>query len=368
MRVTIVAPWGERLGGAEQVLWTTLQQLDRQRIEPRVVFLSTGDFVDEVRGLGVPADVIPAGRLRNAPQTVGTVRQIARIVRDQRPAVVLSWAAKAQIYAAPAAVLTGLRTHIVWWQHSIPTGHWIDRIATTLPSRTIICCSRVAAEAQRDMWPRRRVEVVNAGVSIPSTARDPTEARRALHIPAERVVVGIIGRLQPWKGQHHLIDAVAALIERGLPVHGVIVGGPAFGLSPEYEPELHARVRAKGISDHVTFTGQRMDAAQYLPAMDVLVNASRPEPYGIVLLEAMAYGVPTVAFAAGGPLDIVVDGETGLLVDPRKPDTLADALAPLVLDSTMRRTLGAAGRIRAGSFSPDAAARAVERILQDAAL
>jgi glycosyltransferase involved in cell wall biosynthesis len=146
-----------------------------------------------------------------------------------------------------------------------------------------------------------------------------------------------------------------------------VIGGSAYGFSPEYEPALHELARSEGIHDRMTFAGHRPDAARYLPAVDVLVNASNPEGYGVVLLEAMAHGVPTVAFAVGGPLDIVVDGETGLLVQPDDPEALVDTLAMLVADPALRHRLGAAGRRRAGAFTPHAAATRVQRILEDAA-
>jgi glycosyltransferase involved in cell wall biosynthesis len=367
VRVSIVAPWGERLGGAEQILWTMLQHFDPARFQPSVVFLSPGAFVDEVRAMGIPAEVVRAGRLRHAARTAITVRELAASLRSTSPSVVLNWAAKTQIFGAPAAALAGLRHHVVWWQQSIPDGHWIDRAATALPARTVICYSDAAARAQRKLRPRRDIEVVHAGAPAAHAVRDPAGVRRSLGIPDGRISIGIIGRLQPWKGQHHVIRAVGELIRRGLPVHGVVVGGAAFGLSPEYEPKLHALARSLGVSQHVTFTGQQADAPRYLSAFDVLVNASNPEPYGLVLLEAMANGVPTVAFAAGGPLDIVADGETGLLVPQDDPDGLVTALETLVLDADLRRALGDAGRTRAKSFSQEDAARAVERVLERAA-
>jgi glycosyltransferase involved in cell wall biosynthesis len=368
MKVTVVAPWGERLGGAEQVLWTMLRSLDRGRIELSVVFLSGGSFVDEVETLGIPTRLLSAGRLRQIGDTTRVVRRLRDAIRSDGADVVLNWSAKAQIYGAPAAALAGRRRHVVWWQHAIPDGHWIDRTATLLPASLVICCSDAAARAQQALRPRRRVAVVHAGVEMPEHNVDVSGLRRELGVPNDRVVVGIVGRLQPWKGQHHFVCAVAELVRRGLPVHGLVIGGAAFDLSPEYEPSLHALARAQGVSEHLTFTGQLADAARYVPAMDVLVNASQQEPYGLVLLEAMAYGLPTVAFAAGGLLEIVVDGVTGKLVAPDEPDALAGAIESLVRDASLMATLGEAGRRRvATEFTPGRAAAEVARLLTEVA-
>ena len=90
-------------------------------------------------------------------------------------------------------------------------------------------------------------------------------------------------------------------------MHTVIVGGDAYGLSPEYARSLPGVVATRASSDAVTMTGQVPDAGPYIEQMDILVNASDPEPFGIVLLEAMARGVPVVAVDSGGPPEIIED-------------------------------------------------------------
>ena len=368
MRVAIVAPWGERSGGAEQVLWTLLREFDPDRIAASVIFLSPGAFVDEVAELGIETTVMPAPRLRNAGAAAMSIRRLAYAFRRSRAEAVLNWSAKTQIYGGPAATLAGLRGRVAWWQHAIPQGHWVDRAATLLPARFVICCSTAAAKAQEQLKPHRRVEIVHAGVEAGEAREPPRAARRTLGVPEARVVVGIVGRLQPWKGQHHVIRAVAVLARRGLDVHCLVVGGSPFELSPEYEPTLRALARDEHIEDRVTFTGQIPDAMRYVSAMDVLVNASEPEPYGLTLLEAMAAGIPTVSIAAGGPLDIVVEGVTGVLIPPRAQDTLADALEPLVRDQSLRASLGEAGRRRAlEQFKTRPVAERVGRLLAEIA-
>jgi glycosyltransferase involved in cell wall biosynthesis len=130
---------------------------------------------------------------------------------------------------------------------------------------------------------------------LPEEAR--IELRNRLGIPAGRVVIGIVGRLQPWKGQHRFLRAVAALRARGHNIHGLVVGGNAYGLSPGYQEWLHKFAHDLRIENDVTFTGHVSDAGPYLQLMDVSVNASIGEPFGIVLLEAMALSVPVVAFS-----------------------------------------------------------------------
>jgi glycosyltransferase involved in cell wall biosynthesis len=240
-----------------------------------------------------------------------------------------------------------MRDRLVWWQHQIPAGHWVDRVATLLPARAIGCSSQAGQRAQGTLSPKRRSFVVNPGIEI-ARARggNRVELREQLDIPTGRQVLGIIGRLQPWKGQDRFLTALAELCRGGRDVHGLLVGGDAYELSPEYAAGLDRLVRELGLSGRVTMTGQVPDSAPYLELMDVAVNASEEEPFGIVLLEAMAAGVPVVAVAKGGPVDIVEPGVTGILARSGDPTELAAAMDALLADSSLRAEMAVAAKNR----------------------
>jgi glycosyltransferase involved in cell wall biosynthesis len=178
-----------------------------------------------------------------------------------------------------------------------------------------------------------------------------------LELPADVPVVGLVGRLQPWKGQDQLLRAQALLHERGHRMHTVIVGGDAYGLSAEYAASLPVLIDELGLSSDVTLTGQVPDAGPYIEQMDILVNASDPEPFGIVLLEGMARGVAVVAVNSGGPGEFIHNGETGVLASSGQPAALADALEPLLVSPTLRQQVGEAGRESFMSEFTDAAMR-----------
>ena len=348
MKLLITAPYGQRLGGAENMLWTFLRHADRRRMEPMIVFFEPGPFEREVAELGLETWVIPAGRLRQARRALHAVRALARLMRREQPDLVLNWMPKTQVYGASAAMLACMSSRVVWWQHGIPTGHWLDRVATLLPARAVGCSSKHGADAQSRLRPRRLTFVMHPGIEEPKrpTPQEISALRDSLQIPEGERVVGIVGRLQPWKGQDKLIRAVADLRRRGHDVHGLVVGGVAYGLSPEYEPSLRALVSELGLGDAVAFTGQVADAAAYISLMDVLVSASDAEPFGIVLLEAMAQGVAVVAVTGGGPAEIIEHERSGLLVNSGDPKTLADAVERVVLDQDLRRRLARGGRER----------------------
>jgi glycosyltransferase involved in cell wall biosynthesis len=201
---------------------------------------------------------------------------------------------------------------------------------------------------QREIWPHRPTVVIHPGVDAPERLSPGAldALRTDLALPAGRSVIGITGRLMTWKGQHHVLRAVAELRGRGHDVHGLVVGGNAYDHEPEYEPFLHRLTAELGLKGHVTFTGQVPDATRYTQLMDVAVNASDHEPFGIVLLEAMALGVPVVAVAAGGPAEVIEDGESGLLVERAQPERFVAAFERLLTDPGLRERVGAGGRAR----------------------
>jgi glycosyltransferase involved in cell wall biosynthesis len=368
MKVLITEPRGERLGGSENFLWTFLRHVQLDRVTPTVVFLESGPFEREVAGLGFKTVVLPARRLRHIHSLASAIRELARLMRADPPDLILNWSAKTQVYGAVAALLAGMPDRVVWWQHSVPDGNWLDRLAALLPTRAIGCYSSLAEQAQRSQWPRRTTFVLHPGIDQPATISPGAQSvlRARLGIPQERFVVGMVARLQPWKGQDRFLRALATLLDRGHDVHGLIVGGNAYNLSPGYEAELHVLARQLGVDRRVTFTGQVPEPGPYFQLMDVSVNASIGEPFGIVLLEAMALGVPVVAFALGGPSEIIDAGSSGVLVPAGDQPSLVGALEQMVTDPTLRLRIARSGEQRfRTNFSAEPMARQMERQLQE---
>jgi glycosyltransferase involved in cell wall biosynthesis len=322
------------------LLQTILDGVEESEHEVELVFFEDGPWPAELAQAGLHVEIIKAGRVRQLHRWLTTVFRLAAIFRDRQPDVVLNWAAKTQVYGSPAAMLAGMSGRVVWWQHTIATRHWLEYCANLFPARAIVCGSAVAARTQAGLWPRRATVVVPAGAAPASNGRQ----NAPLELPAGVPVVGIVGRLQPWKGQDRLLTAQAILRERGNRVHVVIVGGDSYGLSPEYAASLPALITHLGLDGAVTMTGEVPDARPFIDQMDVLVNASDPEPFGIVLLEGMASAVPVVAVNSGGPSEIIEHEKTGMLARSGDPEALADALEPLLRSPDFRGALGRAGR------------------------
>jgi glycosyltransferase involved in cell wall biosynthesis len=349
MRILVTVPWGHRLGGSEEMLQMALDGAASAGHEMELVFFEPGPWSRELAQHGFFVQVIPAGRLRQAHRALTTVAHLAATLRRRRPDLILDWQPKMHLYGAPAAILAGMSDRLIWWQHGIPRREWVDRCATLLPALAVGCSSRASADAQAKLWPSRPTFVVMPGGQTPgpSTGTSAGGANGSpLKLSPGVPAIGLVGRLQPWKGQDRLLRAQALLRERGQEVHTVIVGGDAHGLSTDYASSLPALVSGLGLEDAVTLTGQVADAGPYIDQFDILVNASDPEPFGIVLLEGMARGVPVVAVDSGGPREIVRDGRTGVLARSGEPEALADAIELLLRDPGLRRRMGDAGRER----------------------
>src|SRR5579863_8238945 len=304
LRVLITMPWGHRLGGAEAMLQTVLDGAPQSAHELEPVFLQAGPWPAELRDVGLRVEVLEAGRLRDGHRFIATVARLAAIFRRRRPDLILNWSAKTQLYGAPAAILAGMADRVLWWQHAIQARHWIDRCATALPAVAIGCSSETVARAQARLSPARATFVVAPGTRFPggcsydaagdaSAAAGSASAAKGASRPAEGAarsftgaapapidlppdvpIVGLVGRMEPWKGHDRMLRAQALLRERGHPIHTVMVGGDAYDISPEYARSLPHLVERLGLAGAVTMTGQVPDAGPYIERMDVLVNAS----------------------------------------------------------------------------------------------
>lgn len=220
--------------------------------------------------------------------------------------------------------------------------------------RIVAASGAVASQFQSPAL-RERSVVVHTGADVPETI--------SRSIPLERSPAHIVcvGRLNAWKGQSDLIDAVALLRDDDIDVRLDLIGD-VFADEHHFRDRLIARVHELGVDARVAFLGERADALELMGSADVVVIPSAsPEPFGMVVVEAMALGRPVIATAAGGPREIVTDGVDGILVPPRDPRRIADAVAGLLADPTRARRLGEAASTTAERFSSSAMA---DRVLE----
>ncbi|MET0145058.1 MAG: glycosyltransferase [Ilumatobacteraceae bacterium] len=247
---------------------------------------------------------------------------------------------------------------------------WRDRAeAEVIGCSDAICVSCPEEERQfRRLYgdPSGRVEIVPPAVEHAFFAPgDRTGARRAVGLPVDRPVLLFVGRVQPLKAPDVAIRALAGLVRRDALL--VIVGG-ASGADGDGELALARTLACElGVADRVRFVAPQPHhiLSSYYRAADVVIVPSRSESFGLVALEAAACGVPVVASAVGGLLNIVHDGVTGHLVDGRDPARYARAVAQVLDDPVGAAAMGAAAAERARRFTWAFTAARLRRVYTD---
>jgi glycosyltransferase involved in cell wall biosynthesis len=213
-------------------------------------------------------------------------------------------------------------------------------------SRGAIAISRAVADCIGPAG-RARVQIVAPAVDLARFAPGPSsrEIRRHLTSDVDAALVGIVGRIDPEKGVDVLVRAMAMLEGPAASAHLVVVG--SGGLAPDGYSEQVRRDAERLLGERARFVGRTSDVPGTLRALDVLVNASVAEPFGLSVLEAQACGVPVIGTQAGGIPDFVTDGDNGLLVPSGDADSLAKALDRLLTDPDLRARLTTRARASA---------------------
>jgi glycosyltransferase involved in cell wall biosynthesis len=196
------------------------------------------------------------------------------------------------------------------------------------------------------------------------------EMRQRLGLPENAPVIACVARMTRWKAQHTVIDAFAQMRSQ-FPEARLVLAGLSGDSAPEgsgsYRDYLDRRVEGLGLSDSVSFTGflSQDDMPHFYGAIDVLAHPSHEEPFGLVLVEAMASEKPVVAIDGGGVPEIVTSGRDGYLVPRENPAAMADAVLRLLCDPRHAREIGRAGRRRVlEAFTPEIQAEAMLRVYQ----
>lgn len=359
-------------GGAELALLRVAEVLcDDDDLELRVLLFADGPLRERLVSAGVQTAVLPldegiatasrdrivAGAAGSALSAAGYVPRLVRAIRGSRADVVVANSLKSAVFAFFAAPLAGRRW--VWQLH--------DRLATDYLPAPLVAAMRLIAV----LGPRAIVANSRATLeTLPASARRkavvaypglPPEAFTRAEPASGDVVVGILGRVSPTKGQREFLEAAAIVAAGRRDVRFAVIGGALFG-EHGYEAELRDLAERLGIADRVEFTGWVSDAPARLRELTVLVHASpTPEPFGQVIVEAMAAGVPVVATSAGGVPEILDENggrsdapwsttATGVLVRPGDSTALAQAMES-VLDDRV------AADARAGAANADARRR-----------
>jgi len=351
------------IGGSFFSLLFLVSNVDRTRYEPIVAFAAENGLLPRFAEHGIrtlivrPTPPVKArsgvGRLLAKARNYwnGRVHEPARLARLMRDERIELLHLNNSIATNHAWMFAARRARIPCITHERGINERFRPRSVELGARlgAIICISAAVEENfQRLGLGRLPLVRIHNGLDPDDmrVTRDADAIRAEFGIAASARLIGIVGNIREWKGQEVVIRAVAELRRAFPDVVCLLIGDTASGDSA-YRARIDELIGSLGLRGAVIITGYRKDVANYVNALEIQVHASvAPEPFGRVLLEAMALGKPLVASGGGAVPEIVVDGETGLLFEPGNAAALAAALQRLLGDPALARRMGAAGRAR----------------------
>ena len=355
-RVALVMAHG-KMAGAERILLELLNDTAPGQVVVCAPEMSA--LAGEVEAIGHRVWDFSLPKLAEVGSAVGyascltrALGRLSALVRAEPVGVLHAFVANTVKAVAPVAAVTGIPALVSVHEmtDAAAIGGLRSRLqrwpATATMARITAVSQAVADRLLAAGYPADRVVVVHNGIARRAPRTPAAVARRQLGLPADGLMLGVVGRLTRWKGQHVALQAFARFVQHhpDLPAHLALVGGPFEAADVAYEQQLRAQAEQPPLAGRVHLLGHRFDTELVYDALDVvLVPSVEADPFPTVVLEAGLAGRPVVATALGGSAEAVVDGWTGLVADPT-PDAFAGALEQMV-DPAWRGRAGAAAAV-----------------------
>src|SRR3984957_3235194 len=345
--------------GADVGLLHSVKSLDRGRHYPIVILPSdmpTGMLSTELDHLGVEYHIAPLGILRRkyfsvrsiVPLAIELLRGIAYVRATARSRGV------ALVYVntivAPSGAIGGklagvpVLWHIREFLSIASPFRWALHKALSLCADRIVCISRAVRDSLLKEAPNlaEKSVVVYDAISVAASSGQGygMEFREELGVPLEAPLVGMVGRITHWKGQEILAEAAGLLRQSHPEVHFVAVGS-YFADESHYLHKLQSLIGSLGLKGKFHIADYRSNVTDVYRALDIFVLPSRkPEPFGLVTVEAMTQGRAVIATNHGGTCELIQEGVTGMLVPPSDPKALVGAIQLLLADRALRERIG----------------------------
>ncbi len=372
-----------QMSGAEASLRALLWGLRRADapIEPVVALPDGGPFAALLRDEGWSVTLAPLRRIARPRGLIDgmasllhvlqTAPLICRLADQVGAKIIHSNSTTAHLVGGVAGERTGVPA--LWHCRDLVA---LGRLAPQLASkaaRVIAISGCVADFLEREGVPREKITTVYNGLD-PDEWRPKARSflRESLGLPTDSFVFGAVGQLVPWKNHAAFIEAAALLVgEEGCQnARFAIIGGDLWGEQAPYVGELRELVKKHDLSERFNFIPHQIDGADALGALDCLVHGARDEPFGRVIMEAMALSKPVIAVDANGPSEIVTHGRDGLLVpngdDSELPRDLAREMKRVLQEASLRAHLSEQARLTVESrFHIDDSALQIAEIYRE---
>lgn len=368
--------------GAQQSLLYILKNIDIGRFNPFVICPGKGPLIQEIEKLGFSVEMVPMqwwlfGRFNLLKELVKPVFQLYSILKilflikkDDIDLVHIN-----TIVTFEAAVAAKIAKRPCVWHireilkdnpglKSLFGASPIYKAVYTLSDR-IICISKAVKLKflENIEYNAPKIEIIYNAVDIgkfTGVCGDPF--REKLGIGQDTFLAGLVGNIEERKGHTDLLYAIKSIAQkndREKNLKFAIVGDG----DPEYVSRLKQTVKDLDIEDYIIFTGFYKEIPVVMAALDLLIMPSWEEPFGRVVIEAMAAGKPVIGTNSGGVPEIIEDGKTGVLIPPRDPEAMGEAVDKLLKDKKLAQWMGEEGRKRViKCFTPRAYAKEIERV------
>ncbi|HUU41341.1 MAG TPA: glycosyltransferase [Desulfatiglandales bacterium] len=371
------------IGGSDYCLLKLAATLDRTRFNPIVLLGLETEVADKYRAHGIPLKIIPMYRVRKikAPGYqfkfvflfFPTVLKIASLIKKYQIDIVHS-NDFLDIYGPIAARLIGVKSI----QHDrliMRRPVWLKQLLCAFIRKINHRIAVVSDGVARAMFSKNHkvhAKVVTCydwlDMEMVGHGEGSNEFRNEIGVGEEHVLIGAVGRLEPWKGQHVFVKAAAEVANSYPDARFVIVGGKVIGRGREkYGDELRTIASELQIENKLSFVGHRKDISNVMSALDIYVHCSvEPDPLPGVVMEAMAMAKPVIGPRAGGVPEEVEEGVTGFLYEPGDNEDMAIAICKLIASPQLAENFGIAGKKRAYTvFGKGALCRHMENVYED---
>ena len=350
------------LYGSDYVLLELIRRLDKSKYEPTVLLPFYGPLQTELYAMGVDVRIVDFAVLRKKNfnlrgmleyffRFLSSTSQLFQIIRKEN--IVLVHTNTIAVFGGAVAARLAGRPHvwqvmeiivspkILWKLSSMLVGILSNQVATISNAVRDHLISGYIGNAKKAVTVYHGVDS-----NIYNPLIDPTPVLKEFEVADNALIVGMVARIVPWKGQECFLRSAAKILQE-MPNVRFFVIGDVFPGNDRYREQMLALIDELAIGDNVYVTGFRSDLPQIMSTFNVFVLPSvLPEPNATVLLAAMGMGKPVVATATGGTLETVIDGETGILVPPDHPELMANAIVNLLKDPESCKKYGEAGRAR----------------------
>jgi glycosyltransferase involved in cell wall biosynthesis len=344
--------------GSAKILLEVLAVFQKQGFSPQVVLTNSGPLENALRELAIPYHIQNLGILRR--KYLGLSGLLNRALKIWKAYFFLTQLHRKYgfeaVYSNTLAVVVGAvwamqhRVPHFWHVHEILTGPrpLVHGLATLIDRSTPfpIAVSQAVASHWKPLLKRAQMQVIHNGLPYSDFMNASPTLKKELRLPDSCLLVGMVGRINPGKGQFYFLELAEKLVHQFPNAHFVLVGDP-FSSYESLLEDLQVEIKNKGLSERVHYLGFREDIAEIMASLAVFVLPSiLPDSFPTVILEAMAAGTPIVATRSGGAAEMIIEGETGFLVPIGSVDAGVLALEKLLSNASLRQEMGRAGQAR----------------------